>query len=147
MYNLSRGQKFHKNLALNRLLNRSLWDRSDMMHRRFILNTFRRNLSRRPQNAFPRATIFHQCPAFIKSLALFLPIYQSSANFLPSSQRSSSFNLLLHAPIFAAVLHHRQSLAEVLTDRFQVFRVQMQACQRSLVTSAEAALHGVTSAI
>lgn len=61
-----------KNLALNRLLNRSLWDRSDMMHRRFILNTFRRNLSRRPQNAFSRTTVFHQCPAFIKSLALFL---------------------------------------------------------------------------
>ena len=50
----------------------SLWDRSDMMHRRFILNTFRRNLPRRPQNAFSRATVFHQCPAFIKSLALFL---------------------------------------------------------------------------
>lgn len=97
----------------DRLLDRSLRDRSDVMHRSLILNTFRGNLSGFPQNAFSRTTVFHQW--------------------------------LLDAPILGTVLHHRQSLTEILADRLQVFGIQMQTCQRSLVTSAEAALHGVAS--
>lgn len=57
-----------------------------------------------------------------------------------------TLNLLVNTPILGIILHHWQSLTEILADGVQVFRVQMQTREQSLVASAETALHRVTSA-
>lgn len=117
-------RNFYTNLASDRLLDRSLRDRSDVMHRSLILNTFRGNLSGFPQNAFSRTTVFHQRPAF-RNPSRYPP--RLSTKFLQSSYRRIlifiSANLLLDAPILGTVLHHRQSLTEILADRLQVFGI------------------------
>lgn len=65
---------------------------------------------------------------------------------LVTSDRMLVNNVLLQAPVLGAVLHHRQGLAEIVADRFQVVRVQLQARQGALVAAAETALHRVASA-
>lgn len=58
----------------------------------------------------------------------------------------SYLDVLSDGPIVPAVFHHGQSLGKASPDGFQMLRVKVQSGQRSLIASAEAALHRVTPA-
>lgn len=59
-------------------------------------------------------------------------------------QQACSADLFSDGPIVPAVFHHGQSLGKASPDGFQMLRVKVQSGQRSLIASAEAALHRVT---